>query len=156
MNVGSSSILVTFVLLCLVTFAALSYVSANADNRLAVKTGERIKAYYEGDSLAETYLADIDSTLKILARKNREADYYKNIADAFKDNTLYTVEADGDNVFISYEVDVTDTQKISVRLMAVYPEGDSVSAVKVMQWQNYSVYIPEDDSLSDEKGGFLF
>ena len=35
MNIGSASILLVFVILCLVSFAVLSIVSANADSKLS-------------------------------------------------------------------------------------------------------------------------
>ena len=43
-NIGTSSILIVFVLLCLATFAALSLVSANADYRLSTALAERTTA----------------------------------------------------------------------------------------------------------------
>ena len=41
MNIGSASILLVFVILCLVSFAVLSIVSANADSRLSTRVLER-------------------------------------------------------------------------------------------------------------------
>ena len=46
MNIGSASMMLIFVILCLVSFAALSIVSANADRRLSRKIAERTSAYY--------------------------------------------------------------------------------------------------------------
>ena len=46
MNIGSASILLVFVILCLVSFAVLSIVSANADSRLSTRVLERTTAYY--------------------------------------------------------------------------------------------------------------
>ena len=37
MNIGSASILLVFVILCLVSFAVLSIVSANADSKLSAR-----------------------------------------------------------------------------------------------------------------------
>ena len=46
MNIGSASILLVFVILCLVSFAVLSIVSANADSKLSARVLERTTAYY--------------------------------------------------------------------------------------------------------------
>ena len=46
MNIGSASILLVFVILCLVSFAVLSIVSANADSRLSTQALERSNAYH--------------------------------------------------------------------------------------------------------------
>ena len=45
LNIGTSSILLVFVLLCMVTFAVLSFVSANADYKLSRSLGDRTAAY---------------------------------------------------------------------------------------------------------------
>lgn len=49
-SVGSSSILVIFVVLCLTTFATLSMVSANSDYRLTSRTAQAAQVYYQADS----------------------------------------------------------------------------------------------------------
>lgn len=57
MNIGSASILLVFVILCLVSFAVLSIVSANADSRLSTRVLERTTAYYDACNQAEQSLA---------------------------------------------------------------------------------------------------
>ena len=64
MNIGSSSMLMIFVTLCLVSFAALSIVSANADKSLSEKIAVRTAAYYEACNSAEESLAGIDKLLQ--------------------------------------------------------------------------------------------
>ncbi|MCL2851997.1 MAG: hypothetical protein FWE20_03050 [Defluviitaleaceae bacterium] len=58
-NVGGSSILVIFVLLCLTTFATLAMVSATASLRLAQRVIAASDVYYAADSRAEELLAEI-------------------------------------------------------------------------------------------------
>ena len=55
-GIGSSSILVIFVILCLVSFATLSIVSANADYKLSKKVLDRTTAYYEAEGQAHRHL----------------------------------------------------------------------------------------------------
>ena len=50
-------------MLCLVTFAVLSYVSAVRDYSLAQKTAERTQLYYEADARLRSRLADLDRQL---------------------------------------------------------------------------------------------
>ena len=64
MNIGSASILLVFVILCLVSFAVLSTVSANADSKLSTRVLERTTAYYNACNQAEPSLAGMDKTLK--------------------------------------------------------------------------------------------
>ena len=58
-NIGGSSILIIFVLLCLTTFATLAMVSATASFRLAQRVITASDAYYAADSRAEEILAQI-------------------------------------------------------------------------------------------------
>ena len=63
MNVVTSSILLIFVTLCLVSFATLSLVSANADRKLSTKVADRTVAYYNACNKAEESIASIDATI---------------------------------------------------------------------------------------------
>ena len=61
MNIGSASILLVFVILCLVSFAVLSIVSANADSKLSARVLERTTAYYAACNQAEEQIASLDA-----------------------------------------------------------------------------------------------
>lgn len=157
MNVGSSSILVTFVLLCLVTFAALSFVSAKADNDLAIETSDRIAAYYTADSLAEVNLANIDSLLSKHAKVYDEKEYFDKIDSLFADNSNYTIQHDGEDTFIHYDIPVTNNQDLSVTLKIVYPSHPTADTFIITEWQNISTFVPEETAtFEEEKGGLLF
>lgn len=52
-NVGTTSLVLIFAVLALVVFAMLSYISANAQWKLAEKMAERMTAYYMDQELSE-------------------------------------------------------------------------------------------------------
>ncbi len=60
---GASSLLLVFVVLCLVCFSALSLVSANAEARLTARLGENVAAWYAADAQAQAQLAKLDALL---------------------------------------------------------------------------------------------
>lgn len=62
-HTGLPSLLVIFVMLCLVTFAVLSYVSALRDYSLALKTAQRTQLYYETDARLRSRIAVLDQQL---------------------------------------------------------------------------------------------
>ena len=62
-GVGTSSILMIFVVLCLTVFAVLSFSTARADQRLTEKALAGTAAYYAADVQAEETLAQIDGIL---------------------------------------------------------------------------------------------
>ncbi|MDR1320409.1 MAG: hypothetical protein LBK56_03140 [Gracilibacteraceae bacterium] len=67
LSVGGSSILVIFVVLSLTIFAALSFMSARADLRLAEKQAQSALEYYAADSAATRTLAAVDARLRALS-----------------------------------------------------------------------------------------
>ena len=90
LGVGASSILMIFVVLCLTTFGILSYVTANADNKISTKNAETVENYYAATAIAEQKLQKIDEAL-LSAREDaakasvgialtqlKEYDQYKN------------------------------------------------------------------------------
>ena len=156
MSVGSSSILVTFVLLCLVTFAALSFVSARADHKLSVQTAARISKYYEADSTAEIQLANISSLLSKYALDKSESEYFAGLENLFSDNELYTIFSDDTDSFIHYQVESTDSQAINVTIKVLYPDNNNGNTFEIIEWENVSTFTPSDSSLEEEKGGLLF
>lgn len=57
--VGGSSLLVIFVVLCLVVFALLAFTTVQADKRLQDVSVEAVETYYAADSRAEEILAQL-------------------------------------------------------------------------------------------------
>lgn len=119
-NVGGSSILVIFVLLCLTTFATLSMVSANADYKLTQKASEAVSNYYAADCLAEEKLAQIDG---LLAQSyTADADqYYASSAAALATVEGVSVSRAGADMQISYTIPASETQELSVVLTTAHP-----------------------------------
>ena len=111
MNLGSSSILLIFVILCLVSFAALSIVSANADHRLSRRILERTSAYYDACSQAEEALAAVDRTLYNIYNSSSSEEEYFSTAGRAK----------------SYTIPISDLQTLEVSIDILYPskEGDT-------------------------------
>ena len=157
LNVGSSSILVTFVLLCLVTFAALSFVSANADFKLAQKTADRTKAYYAANNKAEVYLLNADSLLtKHYVGCRDIIEYYEGIDPLFSDNDSINVEEIDEDIFLNYSIPISDSQEIQVTLRVIYPNSEDQDMFEITRWETVSTYVPTEEPLQEETGSFLF
>ena len=159
-NVGTSSILVTFVLLCLVTFAALSFLSANSDYRLSEQTAKRTTDYYEANRVAELYMANIEGLLsKCRQRSDSAASYYKEVPKLFSDNDTITVNEGSDPMTLSYDIPVNDTQMLHVCLAVSYPEKGDDGLFHIVSWNTKNADIwngEEDDHLLQEDGiGFM-
>lgn len=118
-HVGSASLLMIFVILCLVSFATLSIVSANADRKLTDKVLERTDAYYAACNEAETALAAVDQTLEsVCASASSEEEYFS------------TVGHDK-----SYAIPISDLQKLQVTIEILYPAGSGDPYYRITNWQ---------------------
>ena len=118
-NVGTSSILLIFVVLCLVAFATLSIVSANADYKLSRKVADHTSAYYEAANQAEKYIASIDKTLQsVYATAENEEAYFTTVG--------YSK---------SYLVPISDLQSLSIKLDILYPTTDDAPFYRLTSWQ---------------------
>ena len=82
MNVGLPSILLIFVILCLISFGVLSLVSANSDRKLSQKVLDRQAAYYNACNAAEENLYFIDQKLhNALVISSNQDEYISNISE---------------------------------------------------------------------------
>lgn len=59
-GVGTSMILVVFVLFCMITFAALSYVTARADYSKSLEGAKSLSDYYSAVTNIETEISELD------------------------------------------------------------------------------------------------
>lgn len=134
-NIGTSSILVTFVLLALVTFAALSYMSARSDYVLSKEAADRTASYYDANRMAEIYLANIEALLsKHLSSCNNEDEYIEGVDKVFADNEKIMVTDDDGEKRLSYSIAVTNGQNLNVTLLVHYPDVEDDSLFKIDKW----------------------
>lgn len=125
-NVGTSSILMIFVILCLVSFATLSIVSSNADWRLSRKVAERTSAYYGACNDAYSTLAQLDASLQeIYLDAGDEASYF---------------EAAGQSRELLFPL--SDMQALQVNLEILHPsQGEGF--YRITSWQVILTQEPE-------------
>lgn len=120
-SIGTSLLLVVFLVICLVTFAVLSFVTARNDNKLSEKLAEKTTAYCEANNKAEEAAAAID---KLLSEKKKVPDTI-----SLEDGEQVEIETKG-NVY-SYKVDIGDGMVLNVEL-----EKGTRQNYKVNKWQS--------------------
>lgn len=134
-NVGSSSILLIFVILCLISFATLSIVSANADAKLNRRVAERTAAYYEACNQAQEDIASIDRTLAAVYAESFDEDEYYMAVGHRK----------------TYLVAISDLQTLSVTLDILYPQQEGDPFYSITSWQ----VITDASGVDDEDSVLL-
>lgn len=122
-NVGTSSILVIIVVLCLVCFAGLSIVSATADYKLSSKLAERTTSYYEASNLANEEFARLnDIFLNLYKESANEAEYLQKIKESYSDS-------------LTFSYPISDTQALAVAIEPVYPQSETENFFHVTCFQ---------------------
>ncbi len=125
LHIGASSILLIFVTLCLVSFAVLSIVSANADNKLTGKVMERTTEYYRACNTAQEALATMDEALAESYRNASTPEEYYNSLGAAEN--------------YSFEVNVNANQALSVTVQVLYPEEEGDPFYEITSWKVISL-----------------
>lgn len=62
-QIGTSSLILIFTVLCMVVFSTLSLASARSEGNLAVKTESSVHDFYAADCIAEEQLNEINRTI---------------------------------------------------------------------------------------------
>ena len=132
LNVGTSSVLFIFVILCLVSFAILSLSSAMSDYKLSSRVAENSQAYYDACNNAEEQLASFDKTLKNLYDTGiSRSGYYDSVG---KKKT--------------FAIPVNDIQTLEVEIRILYPEKEGESFYDITSWKTETTGdLDYDDTL---------
>lgn len=119
-QIGTSYLLVIFIILCLVTFAALSLSSALKDQSYAEKSANHQTAYASACSDASARLADIDQAL--LSSQPYEA---------LQQIDGISVNTQEDGWMITWNVPVTETQHLEIAVLADPSDGSR----RIISWK---------------------
>ena len=132
LNVGTSSVLFIFVILCLVSFAILSLSSSMSDYKLSSRVAENSQAYYNACNTAEEQLATFDKTLKDLYETGiSRSSYYETVG---KKKT--------------FAVPINDIQTLEVEIRILYPDEGGGSFYDVTSWKTDTTgELDYDDTL---------
>ena len=155
-NIGFSSILMVFIMICLVTFSTLTLLTSHSDYRLSQKMADKTIAYYEADTKAKNTASMIDQYLASLYENSADASaYYNGInAELIKGelpDKVYSFLVTYENEFpvISYQVMGSSVQSLLVSLEVHYPPNKEESFYRITQWQTKTSNAPvEEDHLN--------
>lgn len=158
-NIGSSSLLIVFVILCLATFAILSLSSAKSDYSLSERLAEHKSRYYEASSKAETILNEIDTILSDTAAASKSnlsdssgdfaaSSYGKAVIKALNgtqisDISISCAEADK-KLKAAYQVPLEEGQALDIELdITDYTKRETY--YEIQKWQVISTDTWESD-----------
>lgn len=135
-SIGLPSLLLIFLILCLVTFSVLSLSSASADEKLSRKIADRTTEYYEASNAANDILSDIDQHLtKAFQESQNSSDYYERIRLAFSDSEDIHFSQETSVPTLHWQTTLNKTQVLSIRLALPYPTGAGDTFYEIEEWK---------------------
>ena len=140
MNIGSSSLILIFIVLCLATFGLLSLSSAKSDWNLAEKNAVSIRNYYDADRKGEEFVKLMDETLKQIY--DEYAGGEELMAQVRSQLSEYYREDTG---FLTVEVPMAYDQALHIELSVTEDKKSryQIEAWKVINTVDYEI----DDSM---------
>lgn len=130
-HAGTSSVLLIFIVLCLVSFSALSLASAMADYRLTQKISDRTLSYYEALSEANVRIAAANKVVDKMWKSAEYAHSYDVWPEEFPQGDTF-------NIVIS------EYQFLHVELVYHIPDPESGSYVTVKEMRT----VTDTDSMA--------
>lgn len=147
-NFGFSTILLSFVMICVVTFSALALVTANSDYKLSKKVATKTTEYYAAQEKAYERLAVLDELFIncYMASTDKEAYFDRIEAHSASLGTFQKVDG---NYYLLFEEPIAEDQHLSVKLRINHPETDDQTFFDIVEWKSvYTREIPEDAFLN--------
>lgn len=127
--IGGPSLLMAFVLLCLTTFAVISYMAALRDYKLSEKTASNITLYYEADAKAEEILAELSTQVK----QNQDG------LEEIWSNYDMTIAKENEKRIVSYLVPI----KKEMVLKVVVEFSNEMDSYNILTWKQVNTHAIE-------------
>ena len=140
LNMGTSSLLVTFIILCLAIFATLSLSGAKADYDFSTQLADQTKAYYDACSVSEKVLAALDCILQEQASLSHSPqDYFDktltSLDNEIKNITIERKLTDGE-LLLSWTLPFSEGKSLYVSVSVSYPSSiESKHYYQILAWQ---------------------
>lgn len=144
-QIGTSFLLVIFVIICLVLLGVLSLSGALRDKGYSDKAAEKTKLYYAAVSKAQHKLGEIDKTLSGIEKKGDGYEVYLEDAEkAASGLEEVACMRDGESIVLSYKVPIRDSQSLFVEVEVIDPEKGN-GTYKIVKWQEESETVWEEE-----------
>lgn len=139
-NIGASSLLVIFLILCLVTFAILTLTSAKSDADFAEKLAHHKTNYYAACNTAENTLDEIDAVLADAWQLSDTAAVFTEIETQLtaldsREQLQFSMDFTQSEPTVSYAVAIDDKQNLCVTLTLAAAPAKGEAYYRISQWQ---------------------
>lgn len=143
---GFPTILITFVMICILTFSVLTLITANSDWKLTQKVAEKTTAYYETENNLLSHIELVDNELYNLYMETQNSGTFLSDANTIITNTScdssfehsYQMEEHEDYLTVKYSFPMTETQTLEAEIKISYPSNSTQSFIEIMSWKTRS------------------
>lgn len=144
-QVGTSFLLVIFVIICLVILGVLSLSGALRDKSYSDKVTEKTGLYYAAVSEAQHKLGEIDQFLDGISKAGGYEAYLDDVNSAALALDGVVCTRDMQRLALSYEIPITDSQVLFVEVLVSDPEKGEGN-YKITKWQEKSISVWEEET----------
>lgn len=136
-SIGITSVVLIFVMLCLLTFAVLSLVSARADLRLSQKSADRTSEYYDAENRATDVLFSVADCMEKHLDGADESSFLTAVREELEgiENITFT-----DDSHLAYSVSQGEEQLLAVELTLSYTPFDDGNHYRIDSWKTVSTH----------------
>jgi len=136
-STGITSLVLVFVLLCLLTFAVLSLLSAQADLRLSEKSAARTTAWYE----AENASTDVLIALRPILEENADAEDADAFYAAVQKQAAAQLEVTAPAVDrLAWQIPLGEQQILYAEIELCWPANTDGQYYRTVTWQAQNTY----------------
>ena len=130
---GSSTVLITLLLVTLVVFAFLSITTSSSELRLSRRNADNNKTYYMLDSEGKRFLFDIKSIIKdaLIISRDRPESFFDNLDILLGESIIRSMNSDDDVLSMTIERTIILEENsrrrfLEVRLLISQPNSESI------------------------------
>lgn len=141
LHIGTASILLVILTLCLTCFSVLCAVSARADNKRSRILQLRVDSYYRAVNAGEDFLAQTDQALQACRREGKDRDaYFAAVQKRFGTRK------------ITEKIPISEVQYLYIELDVLAPKPSaSTEDEKLFSVRTYKV-VTDDSRVRYDKG----
>ena len=144
-QIGTSFLLVIFVIICLVLLGVLSLSGALRDRGYSDRMAEKSKCYYAAVSKAQHRLGEIDEMLTGLKEGfEGYGMYLEEVGVIASERDDIVCVREGERLLLSYQEPITDSQSLAVEVEVLDPEKGEGN-YRIVKWQEISENIWEEE-----------
>lgn len=129
---GSSTILISLLLVTLVVFALLSLTTSASELRLSQRNANNNKIYYMLDSEGKRFLFDVKSTINdaLIISRDRPESFFDNLDILLGENIIRSMNSEGNSLSMNIERTIileenSRRRYLEIRLLISQPASDS-------------------------------